>query len=193
MLRLIPAHEEGERGRLWVCWRVREKTRRREGERREIKTADSTEEKASTMFLQTVSILFLLGVLFGCSEGKGVQMQRDVQCCMRYSHGKVRTKDVLRYERQTEGPDCSIRAIMQREGFEPVFTSSSCLYRGRLYTKKAVKCADPRDRKVKRLLRKLNQRLAVKARRTMWLHPHMNLPVMSEVAVVNSQKMNKTK
>lgn len=40
-------------------------------------------------------------------------MQRDVQCCMRYSQGKVRTKDVLRYERQTEGPDCSIRAIMQ--------------------------------------------------------------------------------
>nr|XP_009304074.1 chemokine (C-C motif) ligand 44 isoform X1 [Danio rerio] len=107
-------------------------------------------------------------------RGKGVQMQRDVQCCMQYSHGKVRTKDVLRYERQTEGPDCSIRAII-------------------LYTKKAVKCADPRDRKVKRLLRKLNQRLGAKARRTMWLHPHLNLPVMSEVAVVNSQKMNKTK
>uniref|UniRef100_A0A8C1ZG84 Chemokine (C-C motif) ligand 44 n=1 Tax=Cyprinus carpio TaxID=7962 RepID=A0A8C1ZG84_CYPCA len=124
------------------------------------------------MFLQTVSILFLSAVLFGCLEGKGVQMQRDVQCCMQYSYDKVRTKDVLRYERQTEGPDCSIRAII-------------------LYTKKAVKCADPSDRKVKRLLRKLNQRMGAKARRTMWLHPHMNLPVMSEVAVVNSQKMNK--
>ncbi|XP_067287668.1 chemokine (C-C motif) ligand 44 isoform X2 [Pseudorasbora parva] len=101
-------------------------------------------------------------------------MQRDVQCCMQYSHGKVRTKDVLRYERQTEGPDCSIRAII-------------------LYTKKAVKCADPRDKKVKRLLRKLNQRLGAKAHRNMWPHRHMNLPVMSEVDVVNPQKMNKTK
>ncbi|XP_067243550.1 chemokine (C-C motif) ligand 44 [Chanodichthys erythropterus] len=108
------------------------------------------------MFLQTVSILFLSAVLFGCLEGKGVQMQRDVQCCMQYSQGKVRTKDVLS-----------------------------------LYTKKAVKCADPRDRKVKRLLRKLNQRTAAKAHRTMWPHRHMNLPVMSEVDVVNSQKMNK--
>ncbi len=57
----------------------------------------------------------------------------------------------------------------------------TCFNHDRLYTKKAVKCADPRDRKVKRLLRKLNQRMVVKARRTMWLHPHMNLPVMSEV------------
>lgn len=40
-------------------------------------------------------------------------MQRDVQCCMQYSHGKVRTKDVMRFEVQTEGPDCSIKAIMQ--------------------------------------------------------------------------------
>jgi hypothetical protein len=51
----------------------------------------------------------------------------------------------------------------------------------RLYTKKAVKCADPRDRRVKRLLRKLLQRQRTKAHRTMWLHPHGNLPVMSEV------------
>lgn len=43
----------------------------------------------------------------------GVQMKNDVQCCMLYSHGKVRTKDVLRFEVQTEGPDCSIQAIMQ--------------------------------------------------------------------------------
>uniref|UniRef100_A0A8C4IVW3 Chemokine interleukin-8-like domain-containing protein n=1 Tax=Dicentrarchus labrax TaxID=13489 RepID=A0A8C4IVW3_DICLA len=93
--------------------------------------------------------------------GKGVQMQRDVQCCMLYSQGKVRTKDVLRFEVQTEGPDCSIQAII-------------------LYTKKAVKCADPRDRKVKRLLRKL-MRQRRKAHRTMWLLPHDNLPVMSEV------------
>lgn len=50
-----------------------------------------------------------------------------------------------------------------------------------LYTKKAVKCADPRDRKVKRLLRKLLQRQRTKAQRTMWLLPHDNLPVMSEV------------
>lgn len=46
-------------------------------------------------------------------SGKGVQMQMDVQCCMLYSQGKVRTKDVLRFEVQTEGPDCSIEAIMQ--------------------------------------------------------------------------------
>lgn len=45
--------------------------------------------------------------------GNGVQMQRDVQCCMLYSRGKVRTKDVLRFEVQTEGPDCRINAIMQ--------------------------------------------------------------------------------
>ncbi|XP_056590117.1 chemokine (C-C motif) ligand 44 [Triplophysa dalaica] len=122
------------------------------------------------MFLHTVSILLISAVLFGCLEGNGVQMQRDVQCCMQYSHGKVRTKDVLRFEVQTEGPDCSIRAII-------------------LYTKKAVKCADPRDRKVKRLLRKLFQRQGAKSRRIMWL----NLPVMSEVAIVDSQKMNKTK
>lgn len=88
-------------------------------------------------------------------------MQRDVQCCMQYSQGKVRTKDVLRFEVQTEGPDCSIKAII-------------------LYTKKAVKCADPRDRKVKRLLRKLLQRQRTKAHRIMWLYPHGNLPVMSE-------------
>ncbi|XP_051967812.1 C-C motif chemokine 17-like [Xyrauchen texanus] len=123
------------------------------------------------MFLQTVSILVLSALLFCCLEGKGVQMQRDVQCCMQYSHGKVRTKDVLRFEVQKEGPDCSIRAII-------------------LYTKNVVKCADPRDRKVKRLLRKLTQRQRVK---DLWQPPHMNLPVMSEVAVVNSQKMNKTK
>uniref|UniRef100_A0A3Q4IG77 Chemokine interleukin-8-like domain-containing protein n=1 Tax=Neolamprologus brichardi TaxID=32507 RepID=A0A3Q4IG77_NEOBR len=91
----------------------------------------------------------------------GVQMKNDVQCCMLYSHGKVRTKDVLRFEVQTEGPDCSIQAII-------------------LYTKKAVKCADPRDRKVKRLLRKLIQRQRDKARRTKWFLSD-NLPVMSEV------------
>ena len=44
-----------------------------------------------------------------------------------------------------------------------------------------MKCADPRDRKVKRLLRKLLQRQRTKAHRTMWLLPHDNLPVMSEV------------
>lgn len=55
------------------------------------------------------------------------------------------------------------------------------LFLNSLYTKKAVKCADPRDRKVKRLLRKLLQRQRTKAHRTMWLLPHDNLPVMSEV------------
>ncbi|KAG9266739.1 C-C motif chemokine 20-like [Astyanax mexicanus] len=80
------------------------------------------------MLLQTISVLSVTVILFGSLEGKGVQMQPDVQCCMRYSQGKVRTKDVLKFEVQTEGPDCSIRAII-------------------LYTKKAVKCADPRDRK----------------------------------------------
>lgn len=111
--------------------------------------------------LQMLTVISLTVILLASVEGKGVQMQRDVQCCMLYSQGKVRTKDVLRFEVQTEGPDCSIQAII-------------------LYTKKAVKCADPRDRKVKRLLRKLLQRQRAKGHRTMWLLPHDNLPVMSE-------------
>ncbi|XP_035508531.1 chemokine (C-C motif) ligand 44 [Morone saxatilis] len=110
--------------------------------------------------LQMLTVISLTVILLASVEGKGVQMQRDVQCCMLYSQGKVRTKDVLRFEVQTEGPDCSIQAII-------------------LYTKKAVKCADPRDRKVKRLLRKL-MRQRRKDHRTMWLLPHDNLPVMSE-------------
>ncbi|XP_008405130.1 chemokine (C-C motif) ligand 44 isoform X2 [Poecilia reticulata] len=111
--------------------------------------------------LQTLTVLSLTVIFLASVEGKGVQMQRDVQCCMLYSQGKVRTKDVLRFEVQTEGPDCSIQAII-------------------LYTKKAVKCADPRDRKVKRLLRKLLQRQRLKNHRTMWLLPRDNLPAMSE-------------
>ncbi|XP_034557400.1 chemokine (C-C motif) ligand 44 [Notolabrus celidotus] len=111
--------------------------------------------------LQMLTVISLTVILLASVEGKGVQMQRDVQCCMLYSQGKVRTKDVLRFEVQTEGPDCSIQAII-------------------LYTKKAVKCADPRDRKVKRLLRKLLQRQRTKAHGTMWLLPRDNLPVMSE-------------
>uniref|UniRef100_A0A1A8GC05 Chemokine CCL-C11b n=1 Tax=Nothobranchius korthausae TaxID=1143690 RepID=A0A1A8GC05_9TELE len=111
--------------------------------------------------LQMLTVLFLTAVFLTSVEAKGVQMQRDVQCCMLYSQGKVRTKDVLRFEVQTEGPDCSIQAII-------------------LYTKKAVKCADPRDRKVKRLLRKLLLRQKLKSQRTMWLLPRDNLPVMSE-------------
>uniref|UniRef100_A0A1A7W8Z4 Chemokine CCL-C11b n=1 Tax=Iconisemion striatum TaxID=60296 RepID=A0A1A7W8Z4_9TELE len=111
--------------------------------------------------LQMLTVLCLTAVFLASVEAKGVQMQRDVQCCMLYSQGKVRTKDVLRFEVQTEGPDCSIQAII-------------------LYTKKAVKCADPRDRKVKRLLRKLLLRQKYKAQRTMWLLPRDNLPVMSE-------------
>uniref|UniRef100_A0A673X546 Chemokine (C-C motif) ligand 44 n=1 Tax=Salmo trutta TaxID=8032 RepID=A0A673X546_SALTR len=118
--------------------------------------------------LQTVTVISLTVVLLDAVEGDGVQMQRDVQCCMQYSQGNVRTKDVLRFEVQTEGPDCSIQAII-------------------LYTKKAVKCADPRDRRVKRLLRKLLQRQRTKAHRTMWLHPHGNLPVMSERLLILTQ------
>ncbi|KAL6107899.1 chemokine (C-C motif) ligand 44 [Pungitius pungitius] len=111
--------------------------------------------------LQMLTVISLAVILLASVEGKGVQMQRDVQCCMLYSQGKVRTKDVLRFEVQTEGPDCSIQAII-------------------LYTKKAVKCADPADRKVKRLLRKLLLRQRTKDHRTMWLLPRDNLPVMSE-------------
>ncbi|XP_020780516.1 chemokine (C-C motif) ligand 44 [Boleophthalmus pectinirostris] len=111
--------------------------------------------------LQMWTLLTLALFLLTSVQGKGVQMQRDVQCCMLYSQGKVRTKDVLRFEVQTEGPDCNIQAII-------------------LYTKKAVKCADPRDRKVKRLLRKLMLRQRTKAHRTMWLLPRDNLPVMTE-------------
>ncbi|XP_013869670.1 chemokine (C-C motif) ligand 44 [Austrofundulus limnaeus] len=107
--------------------------------------------------LQMLTVLCLTAVFMASVEANGVQMQRDVQCCMLYSQGKVRTKDVLRFEVQTEGPDCNIQAII-------------------LYTKKAVKCADPRDRKVKRLLRKLQQRQI----KPMWLLPRENLPVMSE-------------
>ncbi|XP_017262422.1 chemokine (C-C motif) ligand 44 [Kryptolebias marmoratus] len=106
--------------------------------------------------LQMLTVLCLTAVFLASVEANGVQMQ-SVQCCMLYSQGKVRTKDVLRFEVQTEGPDCSIKAII-------------------LYTKKAVKCADPRDRKVKRLLRKLQQR-QIKA---MWFLPRDNLPVMTE-------------
>ncbi|XP_040896669.1 chemokine (C-C motif) ligand 44 [Toxotes jaculatrix] len=113
------------------------------------------------IMLQMLTVISLTVILLASVEGKGVQMQRDVQCCMLYSQGKVRTKDVLRFEVQTEGPDCSIQAII-------------------IYTKKAVKCADPRDRKVKRLLRKLMKRERIKAQRTMWLLPRDNLPVMSE-------------
>ncbi|XP_029003840.1 chemokine (C-C motif) ligand 44 [Betta splendens] len=106
--------------------------------------------------LQMLTVISLILILLASVEGNGVQMQRDVQCCILYSQGKVRTKDVLRFEVQTEGPYCSINAII-------------------LYTKKAVKCADPRDRKVKRLLRKLLRRLKSK-----WVFPRDNLPVMSE-------------
>ncbi|TWW57890.1 hypothetical protein D4764_07G0006090 [Takifugu flavidus] len=154
----------------------------------------------------------------GC---KGVQMQKDVQCCMLYSQGKVRTKDVLRFEVQTEGPDCSIQAIMQRRAETPhtvilpglVVASErgaviarqvkreirgiikpsknlsqlSSATATHLYTKKAVKCADPRDRKVKRLLRKLLQRQRTKAHRTMWLQPYDNLPVMTEIVKYAAQ------
>ncbi|KAM9385278.1 chemokine (C-C motif) ligand 44 [Pholidichthys leucotaenia] len=126
------------------------------------------------MFMLQMLTVFSLTVIFLASvEAVGVQMQRDVQCCMLYSQGKVRTKDVLRFEVQTEGPDCSIRAII-------------------LYTKKAVKCADPRDRKVKRLLRKLLLRERFKSHRTILFLPQDNLPVMSEDkkdnwAVLNSE------
>ncbi|XP_062869344.1 chemokine (C-C motif) ligand 44 [Trichomycterus rosablanca] len=111
------------------------------------------------MLPQTVSLLFFTVFLIGSLEGKGVQMQRDVQCCMQYSQGKIRTKDVLKYEVQTAGPDCSIRAII-------------------VYTKRVVKCADPRDRKVQRLLKKLAKRHS--AQKNMWLHPSKNLPAVSE-------------
>lgn len=59
--------------------------------------------------------------------------------------------------------------------------STVCLFFNSLYTRRAVKCADPRDQKVKRLLRKLRRRENRKAIRTTWLLPHDNLPVMSEV------------
>ncbi|CAG5861248.1 unnamed protein product [Menidia menidia] len=93
--------------------------------------------------LQMLTVISLTVVFLASVEANGVQMQRDVQCCMLYSMGKVRPKDVLR-----------------------------------LYTKKAVKCADPRDRKVKRLLRKLMRRQRTKA--PMWHTSRDNLPVMSE-------------
>lgn len=115
------------------------------------------------MLLRAVAAVSLAVFLAAYLEGKGVQMQRDVQCCMQYSQGKVRAKDVLRFEVQTEGPDCSIQALI-------------------LYTKRAVKCANPMDRKVKRLLRKLYLRQRTKVHSTIWLHTHGNLPAMAEVA-----------
>ncbi|KAM7409955.1 hypothetical protein PAMA_001440 [Pampus argenteus] len=48
--------------------------------------------------LQMLTVISLTVILLASVEGKGVQMQRDVQCCMLYSQGKVRTKDVLRFE-----------------------------------------------------------------------------------------------
>ncbi|CDQ65105.1 unnamed protein product [Oncorhynchus mykiss] len=71
---------------------------------------------------------------------------------------------------------CCISTVCTLEGCRGECSLSVLL----LYTKKAVKCADPRDRKVKRLLRKLLQRQRTKAHRIMWLYPHGNLPVMSE-------------
>lgn len=53
----------------------------------------------------------------------------------------------------------------------------------RLYTKKLVKCADPRDRKVKRLLKKLRQR--AKAHKSMQVLPQRHLPVMSTVSYLH--------
>ncbi|KAK2907843.1 chemokine (C-C motif) ligand 44 [Channa argus] len=123
------------------------------------------------VMLQMLTVISLTVILLASVEGKGVQMQRDVQCCMLYSQGKVRTKDVLRFEVQTEGPDCRIQAII-------------------LYTKKAVKCADPKDHKVKRLLRKLLRRDLLKNHRTKWLLPHDNLPVMSEDKKNNWEDLN---
>ncbi|XP_026160928.1 chemokine (C-C motif) ligand 44 [Mastacembelus armatus] len=110
--------------------------------------------------LQMLTVIALTVILLASVEGNGVQMQMDVQCCMLYSRGKVRTKDVLRFEVQTEGPDCSIQAII-------------------LYTKKAVKCGDPKDPRVRRLMRKITQREKAKARQIMWMQ-HDNLPAMSE-------------
>uniref|UniRef100_A0AAZ3PS03 Chemokine interleukin-8-like domain-containing protein n=2 Tax=Salmoninae TaxID=504568 RepID=A0AAZ3PS03_ONCTS len=160
--------EGGGLGSACVCLRESEGESEKEGGRNirdrnrgEGNTADYFPARLTMFLLQTVTVISLTVILLGSVEGNGVQMQRDVQCCMQYSQGKVRTKDVLRFEVQTEGPDCSIKAII-------------------LYTKKAVKCADPRDRKVKRLLRKLLQRQRTKAHRIMWLYPHGNLPVMSE-------------
>lgn len=123
------------------------------------------------LMLQMLTLISLTVFLLASVEGNGVQMQRDVQCCMLYSQGKVRTKDVLRFEVQTEGPDCRIQAII-------------------LYTKKTVKCADPRDKKVKRLLRKLLLRQRPKTGQTMWLLPHDNLPVMSEDKKENWAALN---
>ncbi|XP_066552104.1 chemokine (C-C motif) ligand 44 [Amia ocellicauda] len=113
------------------------------------------------MFLQTIAMMLLTAFLLQDLEAKGVQMQRDIQCCMQYSSGKIRAKDVVRFEVQTEGPDCSIQAII-------------------LYTKRAVKCANPRDQKVKRLLRKLTQRQGSKAHRTMWPQSQGYLPITAE-------------
>ncbi|XP_015221248.2 chemokine (C-C motif) ligand 44 [Lepisosteus oculatus] len=113
------------------------------------------------MFLRTSAALLVTAFFLVGLEAKGVQMQKDIQCCMQYSGGKVRAKDVVRFEVQTEGPDCSIQAII-------------------LYTKRAVKCADPRDRKVKRLLMKLTQRQRTKAQRSMWPQPQGYLPLITE-------------
>ncbi|XP_061593117.1 chemokine (C-C motif) ligand 44 isoform X1 [Cololabis saira] len=122
-------------------------------------------------FLQMLTVISLTVFFLSSVEAKGVQMQRDVQCCMLYSRGKVRPKDVLRFEVQMEGPDCSIQAII-------------------FYTKKSVKCADPRDRRVKRLLRKLLQRPRIKMHQTVWFPSRDNLPVMSEDEKYNLALLN---
>lgn len=66
------------------------------------------------------------------------------------------------------------------------YLSWLCVNLDRLYTKKMVKCADPRDRKVKRLLKKLRQR--AKAHKSIKVLPQRHLPVMSKVSVLNHCK-----
>ncbi|XP_039620553.1 chemokine (C-C motif) ligand 44 isoform X2 [Polypterus senegalus] len=68
---------------------------------------------------ESLVLLSVLNILLGPLGAKDVQVLHDVQCCMQYSKGSVRLKDVLYFEMQVDGPDCSIPALIhktQREG-----------------------------------------------------------------------------
>uniref|UniRef100_A0A8C4SYD7 Chemokine (C-C motif) ligand 44 n=1 Tax=Erpetoichthys calabaricus TaxID=27687 RepID=A0A8C4SYD7_ERPCA len=55
-------------------------------------------------FLHSASVLAVHKFSFSF-QAKDVQVLQDVQCCMQYSKGSVRLRDVLYFEMQVDGPD----------------------------------------------------------------------------------------
>ncbi|XP_051790997.1 chemokine (C-C motif) ligand 44 [Erpetoichthys calabaricus] len=93
---------------------------------------------------ESLLLLSVLNLLHGQLGAKDVQVLQDVQCCMQYSKGSVRLRDVLYFEMQVDGPDCNIPALI-------------------LYTKQGVKCANPRQSRTRRLYRRLFRQLQKEA------------------------------